>query len=173
LKEEKPMTAFDPLPNETLREARSRYFEANRFGANGGYDDPFVKVTLGPLEVPIPNTKGRVRAVRFHDLHHILTGYDTDLRGEAEIGAWELASGCADHYAAWVLNFGAMSIGALLIPRRIWEAFRRGLKSKNLYRETFDEALLERKVSEMQVSLGLNEPTTPNASMYTSSSTPA
>lgn len=167
------MTAFDPKPNETLREARRRYFEVNRFGANGGYDDPFVEITFGPFKVPIPNTKGRVRAVRFHDLHHILTGYDTDLRGEAEIGAWEIGSGCADHYAAWVLNFGAMSVGALLIPKRTWQAFRRGLKSKNLYRETFDEALLERKVSEMRTSLGLDDCATPDATMHASSSTAA
>lgn len=152
------MTAFAPQPDETLRVARARYFEVNQFGPNGGYDEPRVKITLGPIKISIPNTKGRVRAVRFHDLHHILTEYDTDLRGEAEIAAWEIASGCADHHAAWVLNFGAMGIGAVLIPRRTWRAFVRGRKTQNLYRETFDEALLERTVAEMRAKLHLDQP---------------
>ena len=152
------MIAFAPQLHETLRVARARYFETNQFGPNGGYDDPRVKITVGPLKIPLPNTEGRVRAVRFHDLHHILTEYDTDLRGEAEIAAWEIASGCADHYAAWVLNFGAMGIGAVLIPRRTWQAFVRGRKTQNLYRETFDEALLERTVAEMRDKLRLDQP---------------
>lgn len=152
------MTAFAPEPHETLRSARQRYFDVNQFGPNGGYDEPKVPITLGPFKVLIPNTNGRVRAVRFHDLHHILTGYDTDLRGEGEIAAWEIASGCADHYAAWVLNFGAMGIGVFLEPKRIWQAFLRGRKTQNLYRHTFDDALLERTVAEMRTQLHLDEP---------------
>lgn len=152
------MTRFDPEPHETLRRARARYFEVNQFGPNGGYDDPRVKIKLGPLYVSIPNTEGRKRAVRFHDLHHILAGYDTDLRGEAEIAAWEIASGCADHYAAWVLNFGAMGAGIFINPRRTWQAFQRGRKSQNLYRTTFDDTLLERTVGELRSQLGLDKP---------------
>jgi NADPH:quinone reductase-like Zn-dependent oxidoreductase len=37
--------------------------------------------------------------VKLHDIHHVLTGYDTTWRGKAEIGAWEIASGCGRHYA--------------------------------------------------------------------------
>jgi len=151
------MTSFDPHPDETLRSARARYFNVNQFGPNGGYDEAWVKVKVGRLTLSIPNTKGRVRAVRFHDLHHILTEYDTDLRGEAEIAAWEIASGCADHYAAWVLNLGAMSFGAILIPQRTWRAFLRGRKTKNLYRENFDETLLEHTVAEIRARLGLDK----------------
>ena len=51
--------------------------------------------------MPFPNTPSRKRAVRYHDLHHALTGYATDLTGEFEISAWEIGSGCADHVAAW------------------------------------------------------------------------
>src|SRR5437879_1772025 len=29
-------------------------------------------------------------------------------RGEAEIGAWEIASGCGRHHAAWILNLWAI-----------------------------------------------------------------
>lgn len=31
---------------------------------------------------PFPNTHGRRRALAYHDLHHILTGYRTDFVGE-------------------------------------------------------------------------------------------
>lgn len=84
----------------TMREARAIYFEVNGFGADGGYGDAWVDFKLGPLPVPFPNTRARVRAVRYHDLHHVLTGYDTNTIGEFEISAWELGAGCKDLIAA-------------------------------------------------------------------------
>ena len=66
----------------TLREARGRYFAANGLG-EGGYDDKWVRLAVGPLRFAFPNTAGRVRAVRYHDLHHVVTGYATDWTGEA------------------------------------------------------------------------------------------
>ena len=75
-----------------LRDARRLYFDANHFGADGGYGDKWVDFKLGKVPFPIPNSPGRVRAVRFHDLHHVLTGYDTSTIGEFEISAWEIAA---------------------------------------------------------------------------------
>src|SRR5438046_2892863 len=63
-------------PTSTLREARGRYFAANGLG-EGGYEDKWVRFALGPIRFAIPNTAGRVHAVRYHDLHHVVTGYDT------------------------------------------------------------------------------------------------
>lgn len=140
----------------TLREARDRYFADNGFGENGGYDDAWVVLKFGPVPFPIPNTQGRVRAVRFHDLHHVLTGYGTDLRGEAEIGAWELAAGCADFVAAWQLNFVAMAGGLFLAPRRTWRAFIRGLRSTSFYAGyDYDDALLAKTVAGGRELLGV------------------
>ena len=73
------MTTYDPTL--TMEAARAQYFRDNGFGDDGGYDDPWVDFKLGPVPMPFPNSKGRLRAVRYHDLHHILTGYQTDLRG--------------------------------------------------------------------------------------------
>src|SRR5688572_30034252 len=95
--------------NITMREARAMYFQANGFGASGGYDDAWVDFKLGPIPLPFPNTKARIEAVRFHDLHHLLTGYDTDITGEFEISAWEIAAGCKRFPAAWALNLGGMA----------------------------------------------------------------
>jgi hypothetical protein len=130
-----------------MREARKQYFAVNKFGDNGGYDDAWVDFKLGAIPFPFPNIKGRVRAVKFHDLHHILTGYDTDLIGEFEISAWEIAAGCKDFYAAWALNLGGLFSGLLWKPRRIVKAFARGLRSQSLYGKPLEE-LLDMKVGE-------------------------
>ena len=139
-----------------VREARARYFAENGLG-DGGYDARLVVLRVAgvPL-VFFPNTKQRVRSVRFHDVHHVLTGYATSWRGEGEIAAWELASGCRDHWAAWVLNFWAALIGLVIAPRAIGRAFRRGRASRNLYDREWNDALLERGVGELRRELGLD-----------------
>jgi hypothetical protein len=144
--------------SHSLREARRHYFEANGFGASGGYDKKWVPLAFGPLRFAIPNTPGRVRAVRYHDLHHVVTGYATDWTGEAEIGAWEVASSCRDHIAAWVLNLFAMQLGLWFAPRTVWRAFLRGRHSHNLYAGPFDDALLDESVADMRARLALGEP---------------
>jgi len=82
--------------------ARQRYFDANGF--DGAYAERWVKLKAGPIAFYFPNAEGRRRAVKFHDLHHIATGYQTDWTGEAEISAWEIASGCGRFGWAWFLN---------------------------------------------------------------------
>jgi hypothetical protein len=136
-------------PGMTLREARARYFQDNRFGEDGGYGDAWVDFKLGPVPMPFPNTEGRVRAVRYHDLHHILTGYRTDTRGEFEISAWEIGAGCGDQWAAWALNLSGTAAGVLSCPGRTYRAFVRGLASRTLYGEAL-EAQLDRTVGEVR-----------------------
>ncbi len=131
----------------TMREARRAYFQANGFGETGGYDDPWVDFKLGPIPMPFPNTKARVAAVRYHDLHHILTGYDTDFAGELEISAWELAAGCKGYGAAWALNLGGTAAGLLRAPGRVFAAFVRGRRHRTTYGEELD-ALLDLTVAE-------------------------
>jgi hypothetical protein len=152
------MAQFHADPGATLAEARDEYFAVNQFGPNGGYDDAWVDFKLGPIPMPFPNTPARKRAVRFHDLHHALTGYATDVRGEFEISAWEIASGCADFVAAWQLNLSGMVGGLLVAPRRTWRAWVRGRQTRNLYRATYDDALLGRRVGELRHELGLDAP---------------
>jgi hypothetical protein len=144
-------------PALTLENARDEYFRANDFGADGGYGAAWVDFKLGPIPMPFPNTPGRRRAVRFHDLHHVLTGYATDVRGELEISAWEVGGGCADFWSAWQLNLGGLVGGLIACPRRTWRAFVRGRHSRNLYRgATYDGALLGRRVDEVRRELGLD-----------------
>jgi hypothetical protein len=93
-----------------------------------------------------------------------VTGYATDWTGEAEIGAWEIASGCRDLIAAWLLNLYAMWIGLWVSPRAVWRAFARGRHSRNLYAEPWSEALLDESVGSMRHRLAL-ESGTPCASL--------
>jgi hypothetical protein len=145
----------DPLVS--LRAARRDYFERNGFGPRGGYDERWVKLRLGPLVAAFPNTAARVRAVRYHDLHHVVTGYATDLLGEAEIAAWELASGCRGFVAAWLLNLSALAIGLAIDPGAVFRAFLRGRRSQNLYGASLDDALLESRVGAVRARLGLDQ----------------
>jgi len=133
----------------TMREARDRYFDVNGFGRDGGYDDAWVDFELGPLPLPFPNTPGRIKAVKFHDLHHVLTGYATNALGEFEISAWEIGAGCTSIAAAWVINMTGLATGVLVEPRRIFAAFMRGRRSRTLYGEAF-EPLLDRTVGELR-----------------------
>ncbi len=149
-------TTYDP--SLSLRAARKLYFAMNNFGESGGYDDAWVDFKLGPIPFPFPNTPARVRAVKFHDLHHILTGYTTDVLGEFEISAWELGAGCRDFYAAWVLNLGGLAAGLLVAPRRISRAFARGLASKSLYGGNLEE-LLEQPVGATREQMVAADPT--------------
>jgi hypothetical protein len=154
-KDASAMMIYDPAL--TVREARARYFAANGFG-DGGYDANWVRLQAGPVPLFFPNTAARVRAVRFHDIHHVATEYETSWTGEAEIAAWEIASSCADHYAAWLLNLLGLAIGLVIAPRRVWQAFLRGRHSSNLYRREFGDALLTSTVGTLRHDLSLDQP---------------
>jgi hypothetical protein len=149
------MTLASYDPKMTMREARALYFAINRFGEGGGYEDDWVDFKLGPLPMPFPNTGARRRAVRYHDLHHIVTGYDTDTVGEFEISAWELGAGCRDFFAAWQLNLGGLAAGLFAAPKRVFRAFVRGRSSRSLYGLPL-EGLLSRPVGEVKREVGLD-----------------
>lgn len=146
------------LPQEpTLREARERYFETSGFDASG-YDADWVRFRLGPIPIAFPNTTGRKAAVPRHDLHHVATGYGTDLAGEGEIGAWEIASGCAGARAALVLDLLVLAPALLAAPRRIYRAFVRGRHTRNLYSAPWPESLLDQPLGALRRELGLDAP---------------
>ena len=151
----------------TLGENRARYLERNGFG-DGGYESSWVTLkTIGPIKLGFPNTAARKRAIRLHDLHHVLAQYGTDWTGEGEIGAFEIAAGCGDHWAAWFLNASAMSFGVFIAPRACYRAFLRGRHARTLYLRTgenggeFRDELLRRNTGEMRAVLGLDAEPSP------------
>lgn len=140
----------------TLLDARTAHFARAGIAPDGGYSQQWVRLDLGPIPLAIPNTESRKDAVRFHDLHHVLTGYDTNWVGEFEISAWEVASGCADKSFAWMINLQGMAAGTVVWPRRTFRAFVRGLRSRNLYREPWSDALLAELLEATRARLGLH-----------------
>jgi len=141
----------------SLLVARSLFFRDAKLEPDGGYGNRWVRVETKPIPFYFPNWASRVGAARLHDLHHIATEYETDWPGEAEIAAWEIASGCADHRAAWFLNLGGFGAGLVVAPKRLFRAFLRGRCAKtNLYQSGFDELQLDRiTVGMLRDQLGL------------------
>lgn len=146
------------LEELTVREARERFLAESGFSLDD-YGARWVRLDVGPFAFHIPNTKGRQRAVPLHDLHHVATGYATDIRSEFETAAWELAAGCGGYLAAWVLNLPGAVAGLLLSPRRALAAWRRGRACRSLYRLLPDggplESILDMSVGELRALIGL------------------
>ncbi|MFY9343089.1 MAG: hypothetical protein WAT39_11400 [Planctomycetota bacterium] len=119
-------------------------------------------VTVRFLGVPVafPNFDAR-RAVLFtHDVHHLLTGYATTWTGEAEIGAFELRTGCGTLWAAWMFNSGGWLFGLFIAPRRLFAAFVRARSCTNFYRTPRDR-VAALTVAAGRNALGLDRPAPP------------
>lgn len=139
----------------TVREARDRYLEENMFSMEEYTAPKFTLEILG-LNIRLPNSPSRQRAIPLHDIHHVLTGYGTDLIGEAEIGVFELRGGC-NSFITYYLNGAAVLLGLFLSPRRMWRAFVRSRGVKTLYKAPISyEELLEMSVEEARAYLGIS-----------------
>ena len=145
----------------SLREARALYFRRNDTPPDGGYAQRWVKVTRNRLPLYLLNTAPRRRAVPYHDLHHVLTGYGTSNTGEAEISAWELAAGTRPHCFAALIDLAGLAVGVLIAPLRTFRAFVRGRRSRSLYSEPLTEALLASSVGSSRTRLGIPSATSP------------
>jgi hypothetical protein len=122
------------LRQPILHEELAVFYARHGFGDVVGARPLTVRVYTGCLLVPLPNIETRRRYLKYHDLHHLITGYSVGRIGEGEISAWELGTGSA--LASPMLafmNLIALSTGLALEPRRMWRAFMRGTRSRNLY----------------------------------------
>jgi hypothetical protein len=119
---------------------------------DGGIDDRWVVLRLGPVPLPFPNTAARRRVVDLHDVNHLLSGFHTDNPGEGEISAWELGSGgCGRYAAAWGLDLAGL-LFVFAWPRRILRAFRAGRRTRNSYHYSY-EALESKTLGELRREL--------------------
>src|SRR6187455_3191051 len=118
----------------SLNDELAAFYASNHFGNVVGARTLTVPVYTGCLLVPLPNIETRRRYLKYHDLHHLATGYSVGRIGEGEVSAWELGTGSAFvSPMLGVMNLIALSTGLVLEPRRMWRAFRRGCASRNLY----------------------------------------
>ncbi|MFI5218611.1 MAG: hypothetical protein ACHQNT_03905 [Bacteroidia bacterium] len=140
-----------------VKDALQIYFSQYHF-KDGGYNDRFFKIKLGSVYIPLPNIKARIDAVKIHDIHHLVTEYNANYKGEAEIGGWEIASGCGKYWVGWILNMGSFIIGMMFYQRPLLKAFLKGrLVKTNLCQGTvYNDELLNKTVGELRSEIGIN-----------------
>jgi hypothetical protein len=121
----------------TLQEELDAFYRRSGFGDVPGARTRTVRVYTGCLLVPMPNIEARRRFLKYHDLHHLVTGFSIGRIGEGEVSAWELGTGSAFvSPTLGVMNLIALSTGLVLNRKRMWRAFRLGCDSRNLYPAT-------------------------------------
>jgi hypothetical protein len=121
------------------------------------YTAKTVTFFAGPISFRVPNPPARQRAVPLHDIHHVVTGFGTDVIGEGEQGIWELRAGCPGAIPIF-LNSLAATGAFFLSPRRVIRAFLSAKNAKTLYVSTIDaEAARLMTVRELRRRLGVPE----------------
>ena len=142
----------------TPRELLPAFYKQYHLDDDGGQRSSYVKIEFTKkLFLYFPNFDARRKAVFKHDVHHIATGYSSTFKGETEIGAWEIGSGCRHYWIAFILDLHAMIIGVLFNPKGVYRAFVKGRQTKNLYTDMFmDEQLIDMPLSAIKESMLLN-----------------
>jgi len=149
------MAVYDSA--QTVNQSLELYFVKENLGKDGGLNEAWGRIKVWKFYIPIPNTNARKKALVFHDIHHIVTGYDGDWRGEVSIAAWEIASGCGKYWVAWYLNLGGMGVGLFIYPQLVFKAFIKGKRTENLYHHTIpQEQAVNMQVGELQKKLKLD-----------------
>jgi hypothetical protein len=146
-----------PFPADwTVRRARDAYLAENGFTVDA-YDAPWTYGSFFGLRVKVPNTPKHRWAIMLHDLHHVATGFGTDLVGEGEISGFEIRKGWRSLgvYVGGIVLMGSFW-GVCLAPLRTLAAFRAARHAKSLFAldPDYDE-LLEMTVGELRALLGL------------------
>jgi hypothetical protein len=93
-----------------------------------------------------------------HDLHHVATGFGTDLAGEGEVSAWEIRRGLTN-LGVYVSSFVVMGTlwGIALAPLRALAAWRAsGAGRASLFATDPDYgAMLDMTVGELRAQLAI------------------
>ncbi len=165
----------EPFPaSMSVRAARDAYLAVNGFTALA-YDAKWTDASFLGIKLRVPNTEKHRVSIMLHDLHHVATGFGTDLAGEGEISAWEARRGLGalGAYVGGIVASGVL-LGFMLAPKRAFRAWRnssiaggdrkRRSASDSLFPLTrcddFDaryERLLTMTVGELRRELGVNE----------------
>ncbi len=118
----------------TIEAELKAFYQKCGFGDALGSRSRTVPVYTGCMLVLLPNIETRRRFLKYHDIHHLVTGYSVGRIGEGEMSAWELGAGSAfTSPLLGIMNLIALSTGLVLKPKRMWRAFRRGCASYTIY----------------------------------------
>jgi hypothetical protein len=149
-----------PVTN-VIEEVLPAFYNKYDLGRDGGISADEVKIIFYKnIYLYIPNINARKKAVLKHDIHHIVTGYTSDFKGETEISAWEIASGCKRYWAAAALDLSGMTLGFLFNLRGVFRAFVIGKRTRNLYDNAIpDNEVVKMTIGELRARLGLDATT--------------
>jgi hypothetical protein len=147
-----------PLPASlSVQAARDLYLAENGFTV-AEYSARWTSATFLGIPLLVLNTKTHAWGIMLHDLHHLATGYGTDLRGEGEISVWEARGKLASLglYTGSIVLTG-VTFGWLLSPSRM-KAASRAPQKRNLFdRSLHYDSLLAMTVGELRGLLGIPE----------------
>ena len=136
------------------------FYSEHDLGDDGGQSQSTVKIDLtDKIHFYIPNFDARRKAVLWHDIHHLVTGYSAgNFLGECEISAWEIASGCRKYWAAFLIDTSGVVLGCFIHPRKIIRAYARGRRTTNLYHDIISkEEAMNMTIMDLQKLLKLDE----------------
>lgn len=132
----------------SIEQELEQFYARVGFGKELGKRPCTVPVYTGCLLVPLPNIDARHTYLKYHDIHHLITGYSVGRIGEGEVSAWELGTGSfLSSPLLGTMNLIALSTGLVLEPKRMWIAFGRGCQSNNLYPSKTRQAIDDEKWS--------------------------
>jgi hypothetical protein len=135
---------------------RDDYLRENGFSA-AGYEETKSHLVAFGVDLTIPNPPRRREIIKVHDLHHVMTGYGTDLVGEGEISTWELRAGTRG-VGPYVLALIVISafLGIVLAPRRMVRAWFAAKGARPLWASpmTYPQ-MLEKSLSELRAYAGM------------------
>ena len=124
----------------TIEESLREFYRTNHL------DERWMGIAIGDKRLKVWPMRLIPKSLRdwlkVHDAHHLITGYSTDLAGEAEIAVWALPrNGLNFGAGSWVLPFltaadsiDPILIGLILTPKRIINAWRKGKVEYSLHK---------------------------------------
>ena len=81
-----------------------------------------------------------------HDIHHMITGFGTDLLGEAKLLCWEVGAGAPWWYFE---KYAKFPVVFLFMPRLASEMYKQG-KGQNCLYDVDDAALRSKSLEEVE-----------------------
>ena len=132
-----------PFPAEwSVLRGLEAYFEENGF-SRAIYDARWSPAAFWGVRYSIPNPPRHRWALRWHDLHHVATGFGTSVPEEGQICAWELRALRRMGVYVGFLVLLAVGWGLLLAPLRTIRSFRFAAGGRTLLDEAvaYDAAL--------------------------------
>ena len=112
------------------------------------------------LRFKVPNPPSRKIAGRYHDLHHLVTGYGTNPTGEAEISAWELRRGISVFSPyIWMLVLTVFLMGLFHSPRAVFKAWKASKAGNPLPKPSIEhyEWCLSMKLGDLRAMYGVSQ----------------